>query len=246
MASTRTYLITGASRSLGLGYARALLASSPSTRVVAAARNPDKADALQALAKEEANKGRMYLLKLDMDDVASVENAAKELEGSGFLGEGGVDALVLNAGVCIARMKTPTQTTEQDVMDNLKTNLFGTMQVVSTFLTFVRKSKAKQIIGVSSVCGSITKFGELTLNTPYGISKVALNMYLKKLATELKEEGFTVCMFHPGYVKTDINDGAGDIMTEEAVDLAMKNVFLKVSPQDNGAFLSYDGTAMPW
>ena len=49
--STFTYLITGASRSLGLGYTRQLLKSGNHVRVVAGARNPSSADDLQACAK---------------------------------------------------------------------------------------------------------------------------------------------------------------------------------------------------
>lgn len=70
--SSFTYLISGASRSLGLGYSRALLASSQQVKVVAGARNPSSAEQLQALQKE-VGKDRLYILKLDVEDASGVQ-----------------------------------------------------------------------------------------------------------------------------------------------------------------------------
>ncbi|GAA6062596.1 hypothetical protein JCM10212_004191, partial [Sporobolomyces blumeae] len=69
--STTTYLITGASRGLGLGYARELLRSSPSVRVVGACRDPDSAHLLKEL-KDEFND-RLMLLKCDVGDEESTK-----------------------------------------------------------------------------------------------------------------------------------------------------------------------------
>ncbi|GAA6042189.1 hypothetical protein JCM8097_005005 [Rhodosporidiobolus ruineniae] len=250
---TYTYLITGASRSLGLGYARALLASRPEVRVVAAARNPSSASGLQALANEEANKGRVYLLPLDVVDKENVKKAVKELEESGFLENGGIDALVNNAGVANHQPKPseiltvpPPAVSMGTSSPTLTSTSGGVLNVTKNFLPLLRKGKGKQIFSLSSTCGSITEFGGNTFATSYCMTKVALNMYKKKLSTELESEGFTVIMFHPGYVKTDMNDGNGEITTEEAVEQALKNVFLKVKPEDNGSFLRYSGGVMPW
>ncbi|CEQ41500.1 SPOSA6832_03234 [Sporobolomyces salmonicolor] len=240
--SSFTYLVTGASRSLGLGYSRALLASSPAVKIVAAARNPSKAEGLQAL--EQEFKGRVYLLRLDVADAEAAKAAAQELEKSGFLASGGLDALVNNAGVAESPSK-PSELPKDEVLYHFETNLFGVMNVTAAFLPLLKKGTGKQVFGVSSVCGSLGGyFSENSLVTAYCISKAALNMYLKKLASELDGDGFTVVSFHPGYVKTDMNKGQGEITTEEAVDLAVKNVFLRKNK--NGEFRSYDGNEMPW
>lgn len=105
-----TYLITGASRSLGLGYARQLLQSGSHIRVVACARSPSSADGLQAL-RQEVGEERLYILKLDVEDAFSVAEAVKVLQASGFLVEGGgLDCLINNAGVAHADDKSPSQT----------------------------------------------------------------------------------------------------------------------------------------
>jgi len=70
--STTTYLITGSSRSLGLGYAHELLKSSSSARVIAAVRNPSKSDQLEPLVKE-FGKERVYVLECDVNEAESTQ-----------------------------------------------------------------------------------------------------------------------------------------------------------------------------
>ncbi|GAA5982590.1 hypothetical protein JCM10908_006709 [Rhodotorula pacifica] len=244
--SSFTYLITGASRSLGLGYTRQLLQSGQHVRVVAGARNPSSAADLQALRKEVGDD-RLYILKLDVEDEGAVAASVKELEASGFLKDGGLDCLINNAGVARGHGASPSQTTPQAILDNLNTNLFGVIHVTTAYLPLLKKGKGKQIFGVSSTCGSIGgPFGENPMATAYCISKVALNMYNRKLSRELDQEGFTVISFHPGYVKTDMNKGQGDLTTEEAVRLAVEHVILKLGKEENGSFWRYDGERMPW
>ncbi|GAA5891098.1 hypothetical protein JCM8208_003161 [Rhodotorula glutinis] len=243
--STFTYLITGASRSLGLGYTRALLAARPDARVVAAARNPSGATDLQALANEDANKGRIHILQLDVESKEQVAKAAKDLEASGFLGEtGALDALVHNAGVALNHQTKPSQLEPEDVLDNLNINLFGVLNVNKAFLPFLEKGKGKQLFALSSVCASIEQWGNNVMTPAYSLSKVALNMWMSKVAAELGPKGYTVIMVR--YVRSDMNSGAGDITTEEAADFAVKNVFLVAKPELNGSFLRYSGEKMPW
>ena len=184
----------GASRSLGLGYAKELLASSPDVRVVAAARNPSSAEGLQALANDAANKDRVYLLQLDVEDKEQVAKAAKELEDSGFLGESGLDALVNNAGVAADAKFKPSELCvhpllllvrrrgfeggeavgeltlylcrePEHVLSNIGVNLLGVLNVTKQFLGLLKQGKGKQIFMLSSVCGSIEEFGKNTMVT---------------------------------------------------------------------------------
>lgn len=66
-----TYLITGASRGLGLEFTKQILANSPSNKIIAGARNPSTAAGLQALLK--ANPGRLDLISLDVTNLESVK-----------------------------------------------------------------------------------------------------------------------------------------------------------------------------
>ncbi|GAA5918458.1 hypothetical protein JCM6882_005139 [Rhodosporidiobolus microsporus] len=243
-----TYLITGASRSLGLGYAEQLLAASPNVRIVAAVRNPAKADLLNALAAKEENKGRVLLLELDVNSEESVKAAAEKLAADPFL-ENGLDALVANAGVFDGGHKPPSQLSLTDLDTNFRTNVYGVVHTVTHFLPLLRKGKGKQIFVVSSIVASFGgAYSQTAAGVTYSMSKAAVNMFTLKTARELGPEGFTVVPFHPGYVRTDMNkfDEGGEIDTEEAVTKATENVFLKATPADNCRFMVYDGSEMPW
>ncbi|GAA5859176.1 hypothetical protein JCM8547_008903 [Rhodosporidiobolus lusitaniae] len=246
-SSPFTYLITGANRGLGFEYAKALLASSPSVRIVAGTRNPSTSDDLQALASAKENEARVHIIKLDVTDPESVKEAVKVLENSGFLdkeGGAGIDSLVLSAGVA-NHYGLPSETTPAQVQSNLEVNLYGNLRMVEAFLSLVRKSKGKQIIAVSSTAGSIGVHGEMTDMTSYAISKTALNMYMRKLSRELEPEGFTVVM-----VRTGMNLVSGEQLGQyepaEAAQLAVENVFLKITRADNGLYTSLDGSGRPW
>ncbi|GAA6064683.1 hypothetical protein JCM10212_006179 [Sporobolomyces blumeae] len=244
--STFTYLITGSSRSLGLGYAKELLASSDKTKVVAAVRNPDGATLLEPVKKEFGD--RLYVLKCDVTDAESTKAAAKTLEESGFLSNG-LDALLANAGVLGGGWKSSSECSEEDLTYNLKTNLYGVINTVNAFLPLLKQGQGKQIFVTSSTLGSIGgPYGKMPVASAYSVSKAAVNMWTVKLARELADEGFTVVPFHPGYVKTDMNaaDGGGELETDEACKLATKNVFLKATKDDNARFMVYDGSELPW
>jgi len=63
-------VITGSSRGLGLEFVRQLLDTTES-HVVATARDPQKADSLTALAKQQPN--RLKLVALDTGDESSIK-----------------------------------------------------------------------------------------------------------------------------------------------------------------------------
>lgn len=62
--SPTTYFITGANRGIGFEFAKQLLEANPEARVIAGARAPEKADALQALV--QASGGRAAVITLDL------------------------------------------------------------------------------------------------------------------------------------------------------------------------------------
>ena len=72
MSTAKTALIIGASRGLGLGLVKTLLADG--WQVTATVRNPQGAEALQAL-------GKVRIEKLDMDDQQAVIALSQQLKG---------------------------------------------------------------------------------------------------------------------------------------------------------------------
>ena len=95
LLSQLTYRNHGsANRGIGLEMTKQLL-QSPGNIVLAACRNPSKADALQGLTASAG--GRLHVVRLDVNDIQSVEDAARE--AAQIVGEKGIDYLINNAGV---------------------------------------------------------------------------------------------------------------------------------------------------
>ncbi|MDJ0907178.1 MAG: SDR family oxidoreductase [Woeseiaceae bacterium] len=226
-ASRPTVLITGANRGLGLEFAKQYAADG--WHVIATARKPAQADALNELD--------VRVLQLDVTDLESVAALAKSL------GDAPVDLLINNAGI-FPRASTIESVDYEDYMRTLAVNTAGPVLVTSAVLPNLRKGERKKIVNITSRLGSI----ELNSgNNFYGYreSKAALNMFSKTLAGELGPEGFIVLALHPGWVATDMGGASAPLSPEQSIT-AMRNVIAGLTPEDSGGYRSYDGKVEPW
>ena len=222
-----TIMITGASRGLGLEFARQFY--SEECRVIATCRNPKKANELNAI-------GDIDVHSLDVTDDKSVANLADKLRGEN------IDILINNAGVIGQR--DGFGRLDYDIWaETMDTNVFGPMRVAEAFRDNVMNSEKKQMIFITSRMGSIT---EAVPNAyVYRSSKAALNMAVKCLSAELAEQGLIAVLFHPGHVQTDMGGQAAPVMPHTSIE-GMKNQIVALTRDDNGRFLSYDGHQIPW
>ena len=222
-----TIMITGASRGLGLEFARQFY--SEECRVIATCRNPKKANELNSI-------GDIDVHSLDVTDDKSVSNLADKLRGEN------IDILINNAGVIGQR--DGFGRLDYDIWaETMDTNVFGPMRVAEAFRDNVMNSEKKQMIFITSRMGSIT---EAVPNAyVYRSSKAALNMAVKCLSVELEQQGLIAVLFHPGHVQTDMGGQAAPVTPQKSIE-GMKNQIVALTHDDNGRFLSYDGHQIPW
>ena len=222
-----TIMITGASRGLGLEFARQFY--SEECRVIATCRNPKKANELNAIGYSDVHS-------LDVTDDKSVANLADKLRGEN------IDILINNAGVIGQR--DGFGRLDYDIWaETMDTNVFGPMRVAEAFRDNVMNSEKKQMIFITSRMGSIT---EAVPNAyVYRSSKAALNMAVKCLSVELEQQGLIAVLFHPGHVQTDMGGQAAPVTPQKSIE-GMKNQIVALTHDDNGRFLSYDGHQIPW
>ena len=222
-----TIMITGASRGLGLEFARQFY--SEECRVIATCRNPKKANELNSI-------GDIDVHSLDVTDDKSVANLADKLRGEN------IDILINNAGVIGQR--DGFGRLDYDIWaETMDTNVFGPMRVAEAFRDNVMNSEKKQMIFITSRMGSIT---EAVPNAyVYRSSKAALNMAVNCLSAELGEQGLIAVLFHPGHVQTDMGGQAAPVTPQKSIE-GMKNQIVALTHDDNGRFLSYDGHQIPW
>ena len=222
-----TIMITGASRGLGLEFARQFY--NEECRVIATCRSPKDANELNAI-------GDIDVHALDVTDDKSVANLADKLRGEN------IDILINNAGVIGQR--DGFGRLDYDIWaETMDTNVFGPMRVAEAFRDNVMNSEKKQMIFITSRMGSIT---EAVPNAyVYRSSKAALNMAVKCLSVELEQQGLIAVLFHPGHVQTDMGGQAAPATPQKSIE-GMKNQIVALTHDDNGRFLSYDGHQIPW
>ena len=138
---TKTWLITGAGRGMGVEFARAGLAAGHN--VVATGRNPDTVRS--AVGTHE----NLLVTALDVTDSHSAETAA----AAAIHRFGGIDVLVNNAGSFLAGFFEEL-TTEQ-VRAQIETNLFGPMTVTRAVLPVMRRQHSGLVISISSGAGVV-------------------------------------------------------------------------------------------
>lgn len=222
-----TVLVIGASRGIGLEFARQYVADG--SRVLATCRLPEHAAQLESLGARA--------LTLDVLDASGFAGLSGQLDGEAL------DVVIINAGVYGPRtsgLQAPTAAEFDQVM---QTNVRAPMQLIALLAPQLVQSRARLAV-ISSRMGSA---GLMT--TPsgwlYRASKAALNAALKAASIELGPRGVTCMAFHPGWVRTDMGGPGADLDVADAV-ASMRRVLGAANASHNGKFLNYTGEQLAW
>lgn len=231
--SGRSIVVTGASRGIGLELAREMAARG--WRVLAGARHPVAAHALQAAARE-AKPSSIEVLTLDVRSDESVQGAAEEAAAK----VRSLDVLVNNAGVFPEEGDEPLEQLPLDCFDEaFSVNVVGVARVTRTFLPLLTRAAHPRVINISSLAGSVSQKEDARYYC-YSASKAALNMLTRAMAAELRPRGITVVAVTPGWVKTELGGPQAPLSVEESVR-SLAGTIERVSPQDAGQFLDRNG-----
>jgi 3-oxoacyl-[acyl-carrier protein] reductase len=176
---SRSVLITGGNRGIGLAIARRLAADGDAVTVTS--RTGDPVPGLTVAA-------------CDVRDAAAVDEAFKVAEAA----HGPVEVLVANAGV--TRDQLLALMSEDDFSAVLDTNLTGAYRVAKRAVRGMIRMRKGRIILISSVVGLLGSGGQAN----YAASKAGLIGLGRSLARELGTRSITVNIVAPGYVETDM------------------------------------------
>ncbi|MCT7659289.1 SDR family oxidoreductase [Mycobacterium deserti] len=198
MTESRSVVITGASRGLGLASAAHLYRQG--WQVVAAMRSVD-AGMARLRAKTGAGTGdaRLTGVTLDLTDPASVAAAAKAVEQA----VGAPYALVHNAGISAAGMVEEAPVSLWERM--FATNIFGPVALTKALLPSMRAAGRGRIVMVSSAGG----VRGMPATAPYSAVKGALERWGESMAGEVAPFGIGVTILVTGTYDTEIITDAG-------------------------------------
>ncbi len=184
----RVAVITGASRGLGRGLARAM--ADKGALVAAAARNMEELELLAAEIRDSG--GTCEAFPLDVRDVGSIGKCFDSI----YERFGRVDILVNNAG-----MGNPIpveNVTERDWDWMMDLNLKGTFFCCQAAGRRMLERGAGRIVNISSQASVVAIKGEAV----YCASKAGINMLTKVLAAEWSGRGVTINAVGPTFVRT--------------------------------------------
>lgn len=217
-------LVTGSNR--GLGFALVDLALSEGHEVIATYRS-------EKGLLEDIENDRLQVVKCDVTDEASVKTLKEEIKAYDSL-----DVIINNAGILNER-ETDIRNLDLDKTAlAFEVNTLGPIRVVKHLLNKLLESDAKKIINISSEAGSLTH--SYAKDYPYGMSKVALNMFSEKLHHELKDQGVEVYSVHPGWMQTDMGGKQAPLPPEGAAKTIF-DAFVNSSKRGEHRFFNYDG-----
>ncbi|SHF23962.1 SDR family NAD(P)-dependent oxidoreductase [Alkalibacter saccharofermentans] len=188
----RVALITGGA--MGIGKAIAVDMAKEGAKVVIADISEEAGNS--AVAEIKSAGGDAYFVKANVTDMEGLNNAAKEVEDK----VGGVDILVINAGISI---KKPLDEVDEALWDKIvDINLKGSFLTLKAFVDQVRKSKYGKVIFITSGSALTGTGGGIH----YAASKAGQNAMVLNLAKELGPLGINVNAIAPRVIQTEILD----------------------------------------
>eukprot|EP00088_Acartia_fossae_P034434 TRINITY_DN35360_c0_g1_i13.p1 TRINITY_DN35360_c0_g1~~TRINITY_DN35360_c0_g1_i13.p1 ORF type:complete len:257 (-),score=23.55 TRINITY_DN35360_c0_g1_i13:486-1256(-) len=252
-------LIQGASRGIGLEYARIL--SSRGVNVIGTCRDPSKADNLRALPNTE-------VIRCDVTQENDIINLADTIQKNYKK----LDLVVNSSAILHPSGRGETRLKDVDfngLMSTLATNTTGPLVVAKHTAPLLQKgsgiigsSKYKDnnkkchsgvLVNMTAKVGSISDNG-LGGWYSYRLSKCALNMATKNLSIELgRGKNRIVCLsLHPGTTDTELsrpyhkNVPADKLFSPNFAVSKLLEIIDNATIDDTGKYIAWDGTEIPF
>lgn len=189
---SRTVLISGGNRGIGLAVARAFTEAGDKVAVTYRTGEPPEG---------------LFGVACDVTDEESVKRAVGEVEAQ----YGHVEVLVANAG--ITRDGLLPMMSEADFRDVIDTNVLGAFRLAKHATGGMLRKRWGRLVFMSSVMGTLGSPGQ----TNYAASKSGLVGLARSLAWELGSRNITANVVTPGLIETDMIQHVKDKRRAELV-----------------------------
>ncbi|WP_417548545.1 SDR family oxidoreductase [Marinobacter segnicrescens] len=243
-------VIAGVSGAIGGALATLLIERDLQVRVIGLCRDPERVP--RALRASD----RCDVLGWDAGDSESPTAVAEALELL-LARDEGIDTFIYAAGVLHGPAMFPEKRLEdldaESMARAFAVNATGFALLARALLPWLRHGRFKQVAAISAKVGSITDNGFGGWYA-YRSSKAALNMLMRNLSIELPRRCKPVaCVsIHPGTTESALSEPFQQSLARLKVHTAdetaanVLDVLDALSEEDNGRFLSWDGSELPW
>ena len=236
-----TVFITGSNR--GIGFELVKVFQEEGWNVIATTRNPDTSYDLNAFAKSHNN---VFVERLDVTSASDLAQLSERYMGVS------IDVIINNAGIYGDRALQEWGSLDSALFHQvMAVNVLAPMLIAETFIENVRASNHKKIISITSGAGSVSIESVSNGGIFYSVSKTALNMAIRKLASEPDNAEILFGLVAPGLTETDMLRVARPELLSRAhsPEESARGIFDVVTNLDSnydGSPLNYDGSKINW
>jgi len=221
--SAQTIVITGANRGIGLAIAR--IYKGRGDRVIALCRRA---------SDDLRDCGAEIVEDVDVTSSQALQRAATAVES--------VDVLIANAGVLSNEPLSSVADARHSIERQFTVNALGPLLTAHAF--------ADKLVSGAKVALITSRMGSIEDNSSggsygYRMSKAALNAAGRSLAIDLAPRDIAVGLLHPGYVRTDMTGGRGDVEASEAAAMLVDRID-ELNAANSGSFRHANGEELPW
>ncbi len=198
----RNVIVTGGSRGLGLGIARAL--GGAGYRVVAIARRQSD-ELAAAIGEAGGDQGPLHFWPFDLAKVADIADLVKAIRKQ----FGPIYGLVNNAGIGTSGVLATMQNGQIERLVHL--NTVSPIILTKYVMRAMMVDGGGRIVNMSSIV-SVTGFSGLSV---YGATKASLTGFTRSLAREAGPLGITVNAVAPGFISTEMTEGIDEAQRDQ-------------------------------
>lgn len=228
---TRTALIVGASRGLGLALAKEYLGRG--WQVIATIRNNPSRALEQAQASAH---GRLTIEHVDINETAQVAALHQRLRARLL------DVLFVSAGIASDPDAPIGKVSAEAFARVLINNALSPMRFIDAFHDLVQPKGT--IVAMSSGLGSVANNTDGGWEV-YRASKASLNTLMRSYAARQFDDPRTYLLMDPGWVRTDMGGAEAPLGVEDSIPRVVD--VLEANAGKGGLrFLNYRGQAVAW
>ena len=202
METKKVWLVTGASKGLGLSLVKKLIADGH--QVAATSRKP------KDLTDEVGTFDEKQFLPLDVDLTSEISISEAVRKAVAHFGK--IDVLVNNAGYGIGG--AVEELNQQEIKNSFDINVFAVITTMQSVMPYFRAQRSGNIINISSIAGFAPGIGWAM----YAATKYAVMGLSEVMAEDVRELGITVTVVAPGAFRTEFLEESSLVFAEKKID----------------------------